>query len=158
MLFPGKTLLPLTSSLSGWMCILQDTCQVNLVLLKDNKDGRTFFIIYTGVQKSVWNFRSGWKATVVMVPLNKISNKNFTYKHSVVVCAGWTTLMWTSVTSSKAAPWESSKNMVKKCLKKVKNIHHQHFGSQLLNKDLFTFLSQAAPKSFLARCFCLSLF
>lgn len=85
------------------MCLLQDIGQVNLVLLKDDKDGRIFFIIYTAVQMSVWNFRSGWKVIVIMVSLNKISNKNFAYEHAVVVCAGWTALMGARGISSNAA-------------------------------------------------------
>lgn len=93
MLFSDKILLPLTSSLSGWMSILQDTGRVNLLLLKDDKDGKVFFIIYMAVQKSAWNPRSGWRVKVDLISLNKVSNKSLSYKHAVMFCAGQTLLM-----------------------------------------------------------------
>lgn len=62
-------------------------------LLKDDKDGRVFWIIHTAVIKSVAIVWCGWRTKVFRVPLNKFSNKNLSYKHAVAADLRGTILM-----------------------------------------------------------------
>lgn len=88
----------------GLEAVLQNIGRVNLLLLKDDKDGRVSRVIHAAVIKSVRiASTSAWRATILRLPLHKVSNKHLSYEHAVAPKATGAVLMGIAGISGKVA-------------------------------------------------------